>query len=415
MNALRRLSCFALGAVAVVTATVSAGEIVVHPDGPVRTLSAALRLARDGDRIVVHPGVYREGSIVVDKSVEIVGRDFPVFDGEDRHTVLSVRASNVTIKGLQIANVGVSYVEDRAGIKLEDAHGCVIEGNRLRRTFFGIYLAKSSNTRIIGNDIQGEAVREASSGNAIHLWYCRDVTIEGNHIRGHRDGIYLEWVIDSIIEGNVSEDNLRYGLHFMFSNGSIYRRNVFQRNGAGVAVMYTKNVQMIDNLMEHNWGPVAYGLLLKDITDSYVARNRFFRNTVGLYSEGSSRITIERNEFTQNGWAVRIMANSVENHFTENNFIANSFDVATNSRQTFSRFEGNYWSGYRGYDMTGDGYGDVPYRPVRLFSYVVERHPPTLILLRSVFIDLLDLAERVLPTLTPESLVDRKPAMQRIR
>lgn len=393
---------------------VEAAEITVHPNGPIRTLTEALRIAQEGDRIVVHPATYRENTIVISKSVEIVGLNFPIFDGGDAQSVLVVRANNVKIIGLEIANVGISYVEDRAGIKVEDVRDCVIEGNRLTNTFFGIYLSKTADTRIIGNDLRGEAVREASSGNGIHLWYCKNITIENNRIRGHRDGIYLEWVVNSTIDRNVSEHNLRYGLHFMFSDSSIYRSNTFRRNGAGVAVMYTRNVQMIGNRMEHNWGAASFGLLLKDISDSRISGNSFLQNSVGLYSEGSSRVVIERNDFFQNGWAVRIMASSVDNYFTRNNFIDNSFDVVTNSSRSFNTFEGNHWNAYRGYDLTGDGIGDVPYRPVRLFSFIVERHPPTLVLLRSVFIDILDLAERVIPSLTPEALVDKKPMMQRI-
>jgi nitrous oxidase accessory protein len=44
---------------------------------------------------------------------------------------------------------------------------------------------------------------------------------------------------------------------------------------------------------------------------------------------------------------------------------------------------------------------------------VLQRHPPALILLRSLFVDLLDLAERVLPVLTPATLVDDAPLMLR--
>jgi nitrous oxidase accessory protein len=88
--------------------------------------------------------------------------------------------------------------------------------------------------------------------------------------------------------------------------------------------------------------------------------------------------------------------------------------VATNSRQTNSSFSGNYWSTYRGFDLNRDGFGDVPYRPVSLFSLLVESNPPTLVLLRSLLISALDLAERVLPTLTPEALVDSKPRMRPI-
>ena len=88
--------------------------------------------------------------------------------------------------------------------------------------------------------------------------------------------------------------------------------------------------------------------------------------------------------------------------------------VATNSRSPSTTFAGNYWDDYRGYDVDRDGTGDVPHRPVRLFSVIVERQPASLILMRSTFATLLDAAERVLPSLTPDALVDSAPAMKRI-
>ena len=54
----------------------------------------------------------------------------------------------------------------------------------------------------------------------------------------------------------------------------------------------------------------------------------------------------------------------------------------------------------------------MPHRPVRLFSLLVARNEPALILLRSTFVALLDVAERVVPTLTPETLADQHPAMR---
>ena len=41
------------------------------------------------------------------------------------------------------------------------------------------------------------------------------------------------------------------------------------------AVMYTKDVKMFNNTFEQNWGDSAYGLLLKDISDSYIFNNKF--------------------------------------------------------------------------------------------------------------------------------------------
>jgi len=169
---------------------------------------------------------------------------------------------------------------------------------------------------------------------------------------------------------------------------------------------------MLNNDFIHNWGPASYGLLLKDITDSEVSGNLFRRNTVGIHLEGSNRVRIHDNSFEANGWGVRLMANAIDNEFTRNNFVGNSLAVSTNSRSSFSTFHENFWSDYDGYDLDGDGYGDVPFRPVGLFSLVVEKNPPALVLLRSLLVDVLDLTERLIPTLTPATLIDERPLMQ---
>jgi nitrous oxidase accessory protein len=284
-------------------------------------------------------------------------------------------------------------------------------GNKFEDTFFAIYLAKAHDCVVQGNEIRGNAERESASGNGIHLWYSRDVTVHGNRIRYHRDGIYFEFVESSLVSENLSQENLRYGLHFMFSDGCRYENNEFRDNNAGVAVMYTKRVEMVGNLFADNWGSSSFGLLLKDITDSEIRYNVFLRNTVGIFVEGSNRVDVVGNELIRNGWAVKIMANSQDNTFSLNRFVANSFDVSTNSRQNYSSFNHNYWDNYKGYDLDRDGTGDVPFRPVRLFSLLVEQNEPTLILLRSLFVDLLDVAERALPVLTPQTLVDDAPLM----
>jgi nitrous oxidase accessory protein len=234
-----------------------------------------------------------------------------------------------------------------------------------------------------------------------------------NRVRGHRDGVYLEFSPHARIFENESVANLRYGLHFMYSDSCDYRGNRFLRNGAGVAVMYSRAVTMTGNRFEDNWGPAAYGLLLKDIKDSRVAGNVLSRNSTGLYAEGSDRIVVSGNQFLGNGWAVRLMADAIDNSFRRNRFEGNSFDVATNSSAGRpSSFGENFWDRYAGYDLDRDGYGDVPHRPVRLFSVLVEQSEPSIVLLRSFFLDLLDLAERVLPAITPERLMDTRPLMR---
>ena len=270
-----------------------------------------------------------------------------------------------------------------------------------------------SDCLIEGNRIEGHGRQQAATGNAIHLFNSAGFTVRRNLIRGHRDGIYLEFSRRATIVDNESRGNLRYGLHFMYSDSCEYRRNVFAANGSGVAVMYSRSVTVADNRFEDNRGSAAYGLLLKEIKDGRIEGNLFARNTVGIFAEGADRMVVEGNEFLRNGWALRLMADAVDNSIRGNRFEGNTFDVATNSQASSpSTFAGNYWDGYEGYDLDHDGFGDVPFRPVRLFSVLVEQNEPMLILLRSFFLDLLELAERLVPVITPEALVDAHPLMR---
>jgi nitrous oxidase accessory protein len=404
---------FLLAALLLTAAPAGPRRIVVEPGSAIPTLTAALHAAHRGDTIVVRPGVYREPRILVTVPVTILGENDPVFDGGGLHEVLTVRADGVTVQGLTIRNVGSSYTEDRAGIRLDSVRDCRIIGNLLQNTFFGIYAARSSGCTISDNRVQGSARDQTAAGNAVHLFYSDDFIVARNSIRGHRDGIYLEFSRRARIIDNESRANVRYGLHFMFSDSCEYRRNTFAGNNSGVAVMYSHWVTVADNRFENNWGTAAYGLLLKEIKDSRVTDNLFAGNTVGLYAEGSDRILVERNQFMRNGWAVRLLADATDNTFHRNRFEGNTFDVATNSQASSpSTFSENYWDAYRGYDLDHDGYGDVPFRPVRLFSVLIEQSEPSLILLHSFFIELLEVAERVAPVLTPERLVDSRPLMR---
>ncbi|MGB5237860.1 MAG: NosD domain-containing protein, partial [Flavobacteriaceae bacterium] len=216
------------------------------------------------------------------------------------------------------------------------------------------------------------------------------------------------------IENNISSHNVRYGLHFMFSNNDSYRGNTCEDNGAGVAVMFSKHINMSGNTFKKNWGTASFGLLLKEINDAEIIGNTFQENTIGISIEGSNRIEYRNNEFISNGWALKVRGACYTNTFTDNNFLYNSFDISYNSKINDNIFEQNYWSNYSGYDLDKDGIGDVPYRPVKLFSYIVNRTPETIVLLRSLFMDIIDFSEKVSPVFTPDNLLDPKPRMKRL-
>jgi len=390
----------------------TARTIVVGKNQPITSIRKAIEIAKEKDTILVQPGIYKEGNIVIDKNIILLGQNYPVLDGEKKFEIFTVSGVNITIKGFQLQNCGQSAMNDYASIKVIDSKNILIADNRVINSFFGIHFSNSSFITIRHNTISGSPTSEQNTGNGIHLWKCNHALIDNNYITGHRDGIYFEFVTESIIQNNLSEKNIRYGLHFMFSNSDDYLNNTFKNNGAGVAVMYSNKVKMDGNKFEMNWGPSSYGILLKDISDSYIHNNTFYKNSVGIHMEGSSRINASKNIFKENGWAIKVQASCDDNNFYLNNFYGNSFDIATNGTMMLNKFYNNYWDKYEGYDRNKDGVGDVPYHPVSMYSMIVEQNPNSLILLRSFMVSLLDKAEKAIPSLTPENLTDDKPMIK---
>ncbi len=394
--------------------TSRASTWVVCPDCELSSIREAIQRAAPHDTLLIKAGTYLEYDIRIDKPLTLLGQDRPVIDGQKKGEIVTILADSVTLEGLSIRHVGVSYTTDYAAIRVVKRKHFRIRDIDMEDLFFGIYLEKAQQGEVTGNRIRGQAREEYNSGNGIQLWYCKDVQVGENEVSGMRDGIYLEFSDRIRIQNNRSMNNLRYGLHFMFSNDDSYTGNRFESNGAGVAVMFSKNIKMQGNTFRKNWGTASFGLLLKEINDAEISGNTFEENTVGISIEGSNRIEYLRNDFAGNGWAIKVRGACYANTFRANNFLNNSFDLAYNSKVNDNRFEQNYWSNYTGYDLDRDGVGDVPYRPVKLFSYIVNRTPETIVLLRSLFMELIDFSEKVSPVFTPDNLQDERPLMKRV-
>ncbi|MES2778865.1 MAG: nitrous oxide reductase family maturation protein NosD [Bacteroidota bacterium] len=389
----------------------NASILTVGKGKPIYSIKQAIHLAQPFDTILITAGTYKEGNIIIDKTLYIKGINYPVLDGERKCEILSIKSSSTVINGLTITHSGYATLDDPGAIKVYDARNVSIINNRILDNFFGIYLQFSKNCLIQNNTIIAYGTSEEKIGNGIHCWKSDSIQIIANNISGHRDGIYFEFVTASVIWRNTSTKNIRYGLHFMFSNNDSYISNVFKHNGSGVAVMFTHNVKMFNNWFIENWGDATYGLLLKEISDSYLFNNRFIGNTMGIYMEGTNRITISNGVFENNGWGMKIQASCMDNRIEYNNFIGNTFDVSTNGSLVLNTFTQNYWDKYTGYDLDKNNIGDVPYHPLSLFSVIVETNGPVMILYQSLFALLLDQSEKVMPSLTPDNFIDLEPYM----
>jgi len=382
---------------------------------PFQSIQRAVDAAENGDTILVDAGVYKEGGIIIQKSIVLKGIDHPVLDGEYKHEILFIKGRNITIDGFKLQNTGRSEIKDIGAIMIYDSYHVTAINNIVDNANFGIALQNSKNCIVKNNSITAYGKNEVQSGNGIHCWKSDSLLIIGNTITGHRDGIYFEFVTNSLVWRNISRKNVRYGIHFMFSHHDTYIGNVFEENESGVAVMYTNNIHMYNNHFLNNWGGAAYGILLKDITDSDISGNYFTKNTTALHMEGCSRINLYKNSFFDNGFAVKIQASCDDNAFYKNNFKGNTFDIGTNGSLVLNTFNGNYWDKYEGYDLNRDNTGDIPYHPVSMYSMIIESNPAALMLFRSLIVSLLDRSEKLLPGITPENLKDKKPLMRPLR
>ena len=157
--------------------TIEANVIEVCSSCKKTSIKEAIVAAKDFDTIIVKKGLYKEYNIIVNKPLTIIGKNYPVIDGELKGEIITIISDNVTIDGLFIINVGTSYTEDYAAIRVRKSKNFVIQNVVLEKLFFGIYLEKSRDGKVYQNKIIGDAVEEYNSGNGIQLWYSKNIQI----------------------------------------------------------------------------------------------------------------------------------------------------------------------------------------------------------------------------------------------
>jgi nitrous oxidase accessory protein len=176
--------------------------------------------------------------------------------------------------------------------------------------------------------------------------------------------------------------------------------------------MYSSNLTIKNNKFTQNYGASNYGLLLKEIKDSYFEKNEFYENTNGIYLENSINNNFYSNIFKRNKFSIRIMANCENNYFKGNFFIDNLFEVLTNSITTFNnKFLRNYWDKYIGYDRNKGNIGDEPYRIVKMSSFLFENYKISIILLNSPLLSFLEFIEKLIPSISL-NIYDYEPILK---
>jgi nitrous oxidase accessory protein len=368
-------------------------------------LQALVDAAEPGSTLLIPAGRYPV-HLVIDTPLTLIADGAVHLDGSGLGSVVTIRADDVTLRGFDISGTG-GQVEVAAAIKVVEADRVGLEDNRLHDFFHGIAALGAHDLRVIGNTLEGSGLWVADGdhlvsgggelgqpsveigadprsigpaaagagpqgqGDGIYLWNSEAATIRDNTLRDVRDGIYLSYVSDVLLDGN-RVDRSRYAVHTMFGEGVTIFENRAHENMAGLVFMYTGDILAGRNvLQDQRSGATGMGVVLKDVKGVRIAENVIARNRVGLRAEGTRQLAdaeavVLRNRFDSNDQAVSLFS-SADLGFAANTFESNLTDVQADDRSVARANDwtyqgtGNRWTAYAGYDLDGDAVGDIPH------------------------------------------------------
>lgn len=376
------------------------------------TLQAALTQAAAGDTLNLQSGEY-SGAVTIDTSVTLQGVSGSVIDAGGQGRVITVSAPDVIIRGITVRGSGVRLDLEDAGIFITDnGDRAVIENNRLENNLIGVYLKGPDAAVVRDNVVIGrQDLRVNERGNAVHLWNTPGSIVAGNTLQYGRDGIFVMISENNVFRNNHISD-MRYAIHYMYTNDSVISDNVSRRNNSAYAVMYSDGLQVLNNLSEDDR---ERGLFLNATNNS-----EFHNNIVNGTTEKCVFIyNSNMNAFTDNYFAncdigIHFTA-SADDVFSGNTFMANRTQVkyvGTRQIELSVDGRGNYWSDNPSFDLNNDGIADRPYRPNDMVDQLLWKHPLSKLLINTPAMELLRWSQSEFPAVFPGGVVDSAPLMQ---
>ncbi|MFL6213154.1 MAG: right-handed parallel beta-helix repeat-containing protein [Blastocatellia bacterium] len=286
--------------------------------GDYATLTEALKEAKPGTRILVRPGLYKEG-VLIDKPIEIVGdgeRDDIVIEASGKDAVLfQANMGRITNLTLRQAGGGEWYCVDIAQGRLDleecdilsQSLACVaIHGGadpRLRRNRIhdgkqmGVFVYENGQGTLEDNDIFANAfagVEIKEGGNP---------TLRHNRIHdGKQSGVFVHKNGQGTLEDNDIFANARAGVEIREGGNPTLRHNRIH-DGKQVGVFVNDNGQ---GTLEDNdiFANALAGVEIREGSNPTLRQNRIHGGKqVGVYVYENGQGTLEDNDIFANALA----------------------------------------------------------------------------------------------------------------
>lgn len=426
-----------------------AARIVVAPGS--EDLQSIIERASEGDTVLLESGEHR-GPVRLDKKLFLEGAPGAVLEGPGFGSVVTVLAPQAVVRSLTIRGSGTKGEALDSGVFVEKtATGAIVEGNRIEGNLYGISLHGAEGAIARGNTIIGiKEGRVNEAGNGISVWSAAGAKVLDNDVSFGRDGIFSIASKNNVFSGNRFRE-LRFAVHYMYTNDSVIADNVSTGNTVGFAIMFSHRLKVSGNISD---GDRDHGFLFNYANGSQIVGNAVIGRvqpperwlTSGMRTsearehglsdtselEGIQGIgwrsgpgkcvfiyNANRNRFRDNWFegceiGIHFTAGSEGNEISGNAFVKNQNQVkyvGTRYLDWSKGGRGNFWSDNPAFDLNGDGLGDSAYRPNDLMDKVLWTAPQAKVLANSPAVQVIRWAQAQFPALLPGGVVDSHPLM----
>lgn len=376
------------------------------------SLATALARARPGDTLLLGPGRHAGPVLITVPGITLEGEPGAVIDGGGNGDSIHVSAADVTLRRLTVRNSGQVLIDKNSGIFLDpDADRARVEDCDLIDNLIAVYLDGPKDAVVRNNRITGLHLPHRSErGPAVSLWNTPGSRIEDNDIRAGRDGVFSVGSRKNVIARNQFHD-LRFAVHFMYTNDTEVTENVSVGNDVGFVLMYSDRLAVRGNVSMHDRDQ---GFVLNYANDSRFEDNVARGSEKCVFIYNANKNLFRKNWFEGCQIGVHFTAGSERNRITENAFVANRTQVmyvGTRSLDWSVNGRGNYWSDNAAFDLNGDGIADTAYRPNDVVDQVIWRAPAAKLLLNSPAVQVLRWAQATFPAIHPGGVIDSAPLM----
>ncbi|MCU0696809.1 MAG: nitrous oxide reductase family maturation protein NosD [Myxococcaceae bacterium] len=357
------------------------------------------------------------GPVVVTKPLVIDGAGGATVTGNGHGTVITVQAPGVVLRGLHLTGSGSSHDAMDSAVLVE-ADDVRIEANVIGDSLFGVFVKAARQVTVCGNRITSKLEEPSLRGDGVRVWNGGANRIVGNDVHAARD-VSLANTRDNVVHGN-SIRNGRYGLQLVFAPHNAIEDNVLDGNLTGIAVLYSNDVTVRRNLVQHSRGVSGAGLAFKESGQAIVEDNDVIHCAVGAKTNAPTSpeaiITFRRNRFAHNVAGMDFYGENGGHLVHDNRFERNLVQVTTSGSMSarLNDWKGNAWDDYEGFDRDGDGIGDTPYDVYAFADRIWQEEPQASFFRNAPALELLDFLERLAPFASPElTLSDPRPRMAR--